>query len=217
MQYFVVETFSVSRVILLSWICIIPPCRLTVVMKMHNYPFNLGNSRFWNKQRWYSTSSLVRLLENKTKNVMNFCNEMIKNYEQLSSSISKFQAPFSKIRALFGTFFGMFWALFGVCSSANMPSDRDHLSQQRADGSFPCIVPAEESEDTKLEEVPVVRYFLSLVAYLTLRRKSLHSSNATGWVLCRIGKERTTTQKRPICAFCDSARVGLRTLRTFCL
>ena len=148
---------------------------------------------------------------------MNFCNEMIKNYEQLSSSISKFQAPFSKIRALFGTFFGMFWALFGVCSSANMPSDRDHLSQQRADGSFPCIVPAEESEDTKLEEVPVVRYFLSLVAYLTLRRKSLHSSNATGWVLCRIGKERTTTQKRPICAFCDSARVGLRTLRTFCL
>ena len=108
MQYFVVETFSVSRVILLSWICIIPPCRLTVVMKMHNYPFNLGNSRFWNKQRWYSTSSLVRLLENKTKNVMNFCNEMIKNYEQLSSTISKFQAPFSKIRALFGTF----WRLF---------------------------------------------------------------------------------------------------------
>ena len=50
MQYFVFETFSVSWVILLSWIWIIPPCRLTEVMKMHNYPFNRGNSRFKKKK-----------------------------------------------------------------------------------------------------------------------------------------------------------------------
>ena len=36
----------------------------------------------------------------------------MKNYEQLSSTISKFQAFFSKIRALFERFFAMFWALF---------------------------------------------------------------------------------------------------------
>ena len=36
----------------------------------------------------------------------------------------------------------MFWALFGEFSSANMPSDRDHLLRQRADGGFPWIVPS---------------------------------------------------------------------------
>ena len=36
----------------------------------------------------------------------------MKNYEQLSSTISKFQAFFSKIRALFERFFAMFWPLF---------------------------------------------------------------------------------------------------------
>ena len=152
----------------------------------------------------------------------------------LWTSATKWLKTMSNFRALFRNFkhlfqkFELYLAVFLECFERFLafvpaqtclvdPSDRDHLSQQRADGSFPCIVPAEESEDAKLEEVLVVRYFLSLVAYLTLRRKSLHSSNAIGWVLCRIGKERTTTQKRPICAFCDSARVGLRTLRTFCL
>ena len=54
-QYFVFETFSVSWVILLSSIWIISPCRLTVVMKMYNYPFNRGNSR----SHWCFTSCLV--------------------------------------------------------------------------------------------------------------------------------------------------------------
>ena len=39
--------------------------------------------------------------------------------------------------------------LFGDFSSANMPSDRDHLLRQRADGSFPYIVPADENRDAK--------------------------------------------------------------------
>ena len=43
---------------------------------------------------------------------INICQEIMKNYEQLSSTISKFQAFFSKIRALFERFFAMFWALF---------------------------------------------------------------------------------------------------------
>ena len=43
---------------------------------------------------------------------INICLEIMKNYEQLSSTISKFQAFFSKIRALFERFFAMFWALF---------------------------------------------------------------------------------------------------------
>ena len=39
---------------------------------------------------------------------MNICLEIIENYEQLWSTISKFQALFSKIRALFELFFAMF-------------------------------------------------------------------------------------------------------------
>ena len=34
--------------------------------------------------------------------------EIVKNYKQLSSTISKFQALFPKIRALFEQFFAMF-------------------------------------------------------------------------------------------------------------
>ena len=39
---------------------------------------------------------------------MNICLETNKNYEQLSSTISKFQALFSKLRALFEHFFATF-------------------------------------------------------------------------------------------------------------
>ena len=42
------------RVILLSWIWIIPPCPLNVVMKMHKNPFDRGNSRFWKKNIGFS-------------------------------------------------------------------------------------------------------------------------------------------------------------------
>ena len=46
------NVFSKPRwVILLSWIWIIPPSRLTVVMKMQHYPFNRGKSRFWKKKK----------------------------------------------------------------------------------------------------------------------------------------------------------------------
>ena len=38
-----------SNSIIIIWI--IPPCRLTVIMEMHNCPFNRGNSRFWKKQK----------------------------------------------------------------------------------------------------------------------------------------------------------------------
>ena len=58
------------------------------------------------------TKSSVKALI-KLRVFMNICLEITKNYEQLSSTISKFQAFFSKIRTLFERFFAMFWALFG--------------------------------------------------------------------------------------------------------
>ena len=153
MQYFVFETFSVSWVILLSWIWINPPCRLTVVMKMHNYPFNFGNSRFKKKNRSCSTSSLVTYQEKskvkaliKLRIFINICWEIIK--------ISNFQALFQNSITIWALFSAMFWALFGEFSSANMPNDSDHLSRQRADGGFPWIVPSRLNMKARARVLP---------------------------------------------------------------
>ena len=64
-QYFVFETFLVSRVILLSWIWIISPSRPTVVMKMCNYPFNRGSSWSWKKKALVFHFLCGHLLENR--------------------------------------------------------------------------------------------------------------------------------------------------------
>ena len=116
------------RVILLSWIWIIQPCPLNVVMKMHNYPFKRGNSRFWKKKNigvslvvWSPNGkSRVKALI-KLEYLWTSAGEIIKNYEQLSSTISKFQTLVQnwKFKLCLSTFFAIFWArLLGEFSSA---------------------------------------------------------------------------------------------------
>ena len=70
-------------------------------------------SLLWSPIRKSRVKALI-----KPRIFMNICYEIIKNYEQLSSTISKFEAFFSKIWALFERFFAIFWALFSEFSCA---------------------------------------------------------------------------------------------------
>ena len=77
----------------------------------------------WSVIRKSSVEALMKL-----RMFMNICNEVIKNYEQLWSTISKFQALFSTIRAPFEHFFChvliTFWRIF---------------QQPRPQGAFPWL------------------------------------------------------------------------------
>ena len=77
--------------------------------KKHSF----GVSLLWSPIRKSRVKALI-----KPRIFMNICYEIIKNYEQLSSTISKFEAFFSKIWALFERFFAIFWALFSEFSCA---------------------------------------------------------------------------------------------------
>ena len=129
MQYFVFETFSVSR-----WIPYGSHCAV-LWESFKNYADLTVEDLDWvdlgfiSQERVFVLKTLVfhffgQLLKNRELNLiklrifMNICLETNKNYEQLSSTISKFQALFSKLRALFEHFFATFWALFGEFSSA---------------------------------------------------------------------------------------------------
>ena len=63
---------------------------------------------------------------------MNICLEINENYEQLSSTISKFQVLFSKILfehfpAMFGALFGEFSSAIGTCLSLNHHKVKQHI------------------------------------------------------------------------------------------
>ena len=117
LQYFVLETFSVSRVILLkSWIWIIPPWIVASLMTWQSI-----------LQKKISVSLLVWSVIRKSRvealiqeNLWTSASRIIKNYEQLSRTISKFQALFQNFEHYFfkSTFLRHVLSSFWLVSSS---------------------------------------------------------------------------------------------------
>ena len=126
-----------SNSILITWI--IPPCRLTVIMEMHNCPFNRGNSRFWKKQKKKQQKQNQEPIKRSAllRHFLHF-----QHYWALSWLLSKIWAFFrflGNIKALCFTIFHMFNAVFflsikalicHVLNKKRVETDHERLSCQ---------------------------------------------------------------------------------------